>query len=316
MATLAIDNDEIYARLAMLCGVSRDPDDWDSTTSADMDRIIRAGRRKLFSAYDWSFLEIRHRFATVEPYETGTVTIVSGVVTLAGGTFPTGAAGQRLYVDGNIYEVNTRDNGTQLTLYDTSIDADAGSEFVLYSTKYSLPSNYSAIVGPVTIENSEVSAELQELPVLPEHQVRGLASNQRAYSTRPKAFSVFHTLDEETGIPTYFLDLYPLPDRVYEVTVRVRIAPGDALAEVDEVFPAEFSELLLEAILAAAEQIWMDKADFHTELFNKMLPDFIRKDKVAQGVRRLLPRRDGRRVSSVKNYELIVAPIDVDAGAE
>lgn len=312
MASLNIDNTEIYARLAIQLGISRDSADWDDQTTDDVERIVRAGRRKFFSAYDWSFLEVYIQILTVAPYDTGTVEIVDGVVTLTGGTWPTGAASQRLSVDGGVYEVDTRDNGTQLTLFDTSLDVDDETEFVLYHTRYSLPTNFSAFVSPVTIENSRYCQDMREIPVLPEFSVRGLNSKQSAFSERPRAFSIFHTLDEETGIPTYFLDLYPLPDEVYTITSKVRINPGDSLAEVGDVFHASFSELMLEAILAAAEQIYGDGPGAHTQLFASMLPDFIHKDRVSAGARTMLPRGTGRGNNLPHNYELIIAPIEIE----
>jgi hypothetical protein len=315
MASLSIDNDEIYSRLAMQMGINRDPAEWSQTNRTDAERIIRSGRRKLFSAHDWSFLEVRHDINVIAPADTGTVEVVNGVVTLTGSTFHASAANQHIAIDGAVYQIDTRDSNTQVTLKDTSVNVDALTPYKLYFTRYALPNNFSAIVGPVTIENSQVVAEMAELPVLPEHQVRGSMSKKIAYSARPTAFSVFHTVDEETGIASHFVDMYPLPDNEYLATMRVRILPGDALAEVGDVCGAEYAELLLEAILAACEQLYNDAPGLHTELFEKMLPDFIRKDKVAQGVRRLKNRPEGRRGNYPRNYQLIVAPVDVDAGS-
>lgn len=313
MASLSIDNDEIYARLAMQMGINRDNGEWSPTSQADADRIIRSGRRKLFSAHDWSFLEIEHDINILEPQDTGTVEVVAGVVTLTGATFPTDAVGQHIAIDGSIYRIGVYTDTTHVTLENTSVDVDALTEYKLYFTRYSLPANFSAIVGPVTIENSEVVAEMQELPVLPEHQVRGLASNRNAFSARPSAFAVFHTVDEETGIASHHVNVYPLPDENYLATMRVRVLPGDSLSEDGDVCGGEYAEILLEAILAACEQLYNDAPGLHTELFSKMLPDYIRKDKVAQGVRRLKPRGPNR--GYPRNYQLIVAPIDVDAGS-
>ncbi len=315
MASLSIDNDEIYARLAMQMGINRDNGEWSPTNQTDAERIIRSGRRKLFSAHDWSFLEIHHDINVVAPQDDGTITVVDGVVTLTGATFPSTAVGQHIAFDGAIYRIGVYTDSTHVTLENTTVDADALTTYKLYTTRYALPTNFSAIVGPFTIENSEVVADMAELPVLPEHQIRGTLSNKNAYSARPVAFAVFHTVDEETGIASHFVDMYPLPDQAYLATARVRILPGDALSEDEDVCSGEYAELLLEAILAACEQLYNDAPGIHTELFAKMLPDFIRKDKVAQGVRRLKPRPEGRRGNYPRNYQLIVAPVDVDAGS-
>jgi hypothetical protein len=307
VASLSITNSEIKARLAMQMGINRDDGEWSATNLSDANRIIRAGRRKLFSAYDWSFLEVRHNIAIPAPLTTGTITIVNGVVTLVGSTFPTDVANQYLYAGGGLYQINTRDSATQLTLLDLTVDLAALSTYAVHYTRFALPANFSAVVGPFTIENSQISCALQELPVIPEHQVRGLLSNRTAYTAQPKCFSIFHTVDAETGIPSHFVNIYPFPDVEYLATVRVRILPGDSLAELGDVCGAEYAEILLEAILAACEQLYNDQAGLHTELFQKMLPDFIRKDKVAQGVRRLLPRDSGRGLPH--NYQLMIAPM-------
>lgn len=309
MATLAIDNDEIYARLGMQMGINRDPDLWSPTNTTDAARIIRAGRRKLFSAHDWSFLEVRHDIAIPAPLTTGTIAIVNGVVTITGSTFPANVANQYLYADGGLYQIDVWTDATHITLLDLTVDVDAGSSYSVNYTRFDMPSNFAAVVGPFTIENSQITTSMQELPVIPEHQVRGLLSNRTAYTGQPKCFSIFHTTDEETGIASHFVNIYPFPDVEYLATVRVRVSPGDALAEAGDVCGAEYAELMMEAILAACEQIYNDTIGLHSELFQKMLPDFVRKDKIAQGVRRLLPRKDGRRGGYPRNYELIVAPI-------
>lgn len=316
MASLSITNTEIKERLAMLMGVSRTEANWagNSTILADVNRIIRAGRRKFFSAYDWSFLEVRHDIAIPAPLKTGTIAIVNGVVTLTGSTFPTNTANQYLFANGSLYQINTRDSTTQLTLLDLTINLPAGTKYVLYYARFALPSNFAALVGPFTIENSQIAIELQELPVIPEHQVRGLLSKRTAYAAQPKAFSIFHIVNSETGIATHFINLYPFPDVAYFATARIRVSPGDSLAESGDVFGAEYSELMLEAILSACEQIYNDSAGLHTDLFVRMLPDFIRKDKIAQGARRLLPRKEGRRGGYPRNYELIVSSIDLSQG--
>ncbi len=311
MASLAITNDEIYARLGMQMGINRDNGEWSPTNQSDAERIIRAGRRKLFAAYDWSFLEVRHDIAIPAPYNTGTITVVNGVVTGSGTTFTADMAGQYLFVGGSLYQINTWTNATTITLLDTTIDVDAGSSYSINYTRFAMPDNFSAVVGPFTIENSSISCSLQELPVIPEHQVRGMLSNRTVYTAQPKAFSIFHTVDEETGIASHFVNIYPFPDVAYLATARVRILPGDALAEAGDVVTGEYAELMMEAILAACEQLYNDGSSMlHTELFAKMLPDFIRKDKVAQGVRRLKPRGDGRNLP--RNYQLIVAPITIE----
>jgi hypothetical protein len=66
-------------------------------------------------------------------YDTGTIGIVDGVVTLTGGTFPAWAARGHLLVGNNIYKVSSRDSNTQLTLNDTTLDLSSGAAYFLTS---------------------------------------------------------------------------------------------------------------------------------------------------------------------------------------
>jgi hypothetical protein len=67
-------------------------------------------------------------------YHAGTVAIASGVVTLTGGAFPSWAGQAVLQIGDDGYTVDTRDNGTQVTLDDTSINVPAGRPYALFQT--------------------------------------------------------------------------------------------------------------------------------------------------------------------------------------
>jgi hypothetical protein len=69
--------------------------------------------------------------STSTPYSTGTITVVSGVVTLAGGTFPTWAVNGRMTIAGTEYTVAVRTDGTHLTLTNTGVNAIAGTSYSL-----------------------------------------------------------------------------------------------------------------------------------------------------------------------------------------
>jgi hypothetical protein len=70
-----------------------------------------------------------HSMLDYEPkewrYRSSTVTISSGVVTLAAGTWPTWAQGSQFFVLGEIYTVVNRNSGTTLTLSDLTVNAPA-----------------------------------------------------------------------------------------------------------------------------------------------------------------------------------------------
>lgn len=85
-------------------------------------------------------------------FKTGTITATSGskTITLASGTFPSVVAvGWKFKIEsGNdtddIYEINTRDSDTQLTLKRTFLGTTASSlTYVVYQDLFSLPSDYA-----------------------------------------------------------------------------------------------------------------------------------------------------------------------------
>ena len=127
-----------------------DPTAYASLTSeqqARVDRFINDGLRQFYDAHDWTFLKPYTTLELNAAYSTGTVTIASGVVTLAGGTFPSWAAAGMLRIDGVDYSVNTRDSDTQLTLDDTTLDAAAGTTFELHQDDYDLPDDVERVIG-------------------------------------------------------------------------------------------------------------------------------------------------------------------------
>ena len=297
MATLAITLDEVKKDLALTLALGRDPTtDWDADTIADVNRIIRAGRRKFYAAYPWRHLEELYTIVTPAVYDTGTVAVAAGVVTLTGGTFPSDAADYVFLPEtSGVYEIASRDGDTQITLKDTSLTLAAGETFDLYRVHFPLPTGFAAFLDPLTIENTR-DGELNELPVLPEWTLRGVGSRLVPRIDRPEAFSIFQSVDDETGIFTPFLTLYPIPDTRYTITSRVRLEPGDSLAEAGAISHPIFSELMREAILAAGEEMYLNgMSSIHRENFARMLPDFVKRDNAYKGIRHLRPRRSGRK---------------------
>ena len=319
MATLATTNSEIYALVGMTLGIGRDSTAWDATTLADVNRVIRSGRRRFFGAHNWAFLEQHIQVLTAAPYATGTITVASGVVTLAGGTFPTNAAfsvlttGDSTY-DG-LYEVSTRDSGTQVTLHDTNVTIGSATTFSLYQYRYALPSNFGGWLDPVVRENNNnMSVELNEYATLPEWIVRGIGNRTNLRTGDPELFAITQIADEETGIPAYYLDVYPLPDAVYVLKSRMQVVPGDSLAESTAVTHMVFTEVMIESILASAE-VFLGAPGVHMQRFQELLPEAIRKDRQMRGTRTVRPRASNSPYTQPKNYELIVGTVTLDNDA-
>lgn len=290
MATLAIDNDEIFANIGTVLGINTSGN-LPPQTADDFDRIIRGGRRKLFLAYDWSFLQHDYPIST-SPVTEITGSCVNGVITTAD-TIPLLMAGSYKLVpedEGGLYDIASQ-TLTTITLNNTSSTLDFDSQTIkLYRYRYALPSNWAAFIDPIVVENWETSTQLSEYGTIPEFQLRGTLNTVNTVTGPPEAFAVTHDVEAETGTVSPYLLVYPLLETGYVLKTRIRIQPGDALAEVGAVMHPIFSEILMEAILAQAEIMYGKQPQTHVQLYTALLPAAIKVDKQMRGTRRLLPR--------------------------
>jgi hypothetical protein len=297
VASLSLTNQEIKQNLAAILGITRTIADWDSTLAADVDRIIRNGRRRFYSSHDWRFLRVHTSFLTSAAQTTGTVTVASGVVTLVGATFPATVINNYLFEspDG-FFEVASRDSDTQITLLDTSANADAaaGSTYGLHQYRFDLPSNFGGFVGPVQLENNDV---LRSYAVIPDFELRTFHNRTAAETGKPKGYAVSSRLaDEDLSVPTYYLTIYPLADAAYRIEADIKLVPGDTLDDTDATVnghPA-FAAAVSEAIYAEAEVFMGSFEGVHAALYEQRLVEAKRIDAAMAGSRRLLFRNRGR----------------------
>ena len=129
---------------------------WSSIQTADFGAGLASGLRWTYyppvlpeerAPHIWSFRSQVGNLTVRAPYSTGTVTIVAGVATLSGGTWPSWTASADLWISGVRYSVNTRDSNSQLTLNDTSVAASAGTAYELIQHYYELPSDFGSLIG-------------------------------------------------------------------------------------------------------------------------------------------------------------------------
>lgn len=317
MAVLSLTNSELYAELGRELGISRNPADWGdvtdvTTTAADVDRIVRSGRRRFFSANDWNFLEEDLQILTVAPVTAGTITVVAGVVTFSiASTPPTDSVNYLFEPDGGgAYSVASFDSTTQITLNDTSLAVDAGSTFSMYKVKYDLPAAFGGWIGPIVLENYN-GQRINESRNFPDYVIRAFQGRQTVRSDKPELFSVTSTTDSETAIATHQLSLYPLPDAVYVLSTRYKINAGDTLDLADTAVVGDpvFSECYKEAVLATAEVVAFGQAGAHSQRFAELLIEAVRQDNKMQGVRYGRPRSGISRRS--RFFDLITAKVDM-----
>ena len=190
MATLAVDYNEIRTVVGDYLGITRNTEgagsEWTTDEIARIDDVIKTGLTKVYypqSGYEWSFLTPVGELTTTAPYETGTIAIASGVVTLTGGTFPTWAADGDLVVGSNTYTVDTRDSATQLTLNDLTATATAGSTYELQRYLYEMDADFAGFRdSAITFVQGE--AELYpSIEVKPDVVLRGYRQQIRINET-------------------------------------------------------------------------------------------------------------------------------------
>lgn len=275
---MTVNYDQLVTELAHFLGWPGDS--LDSGETASIQRFIRSGLNRFYHppGYTWSFMEPESTITTVEPYDTGTVTIVDGVVTLATGTWPSWAAGAMFCVDLSYYVVVSRDNDNQVTLDDLTVDKNVGTTYTLGRYVYDLPADFSRFDGYLRNRSqgyemwpdvAHVTAESAR-----EQITHALSIDYpQVVGVRPKTF------DPTVG-QRYQAVFHPVPDGAYTFWYTYRVAPS--MLTIANKYPlggAEHSETILEACLAAAERSQDNVAGLHAAEFERLLAVSIMTDK-------------------------------------
>jgi hypothetical protein len=245
----------------------------------DIEQCIRDGLHDVYTAHSWSFFRPIAEIVTTAPYATGTITIVAGVVTLAGGTWPTWAAVGVLKVGDNYYDVDSRDSNTQITLEDTSVTAAALTTYQLGREEYDLPAAFEAISPDSALTYEPGQSDFYP-PLVQRHDSlgRGLQGGDPYYD-RPLSYSVRTALFDATVGSRKRLALYPTPDAAYVLKVPMILRP--TMVDETNQYPVggeTLTQVIIEACLAAAERNFDEENKRHTERFMQMLPLAIKND--------------------------------------
>lgn len=290
--TLGMTYASLRREIGRSLGYGRDPSLWIADSDAEVDVLdfLRSGVRRVITpppipgekyAHEWSFLKSTISFSTASPYSTGTVTVASGVVTLADGTFPSWAAQGSIAIPTGTFMVSTRDTDNQLTLVDTSVNAAAGTTYTLGRTIYDMPSDFAEIDGPLIYATGQ-SVLRNRVDRTSEHQLlMNLAfeitpSYPRIYAIRPKAIDM-------SAVTAYEMLLCPTPDAVYALFYRYSVAIPALDGTTNTTPPGgdQYGELYLEACLAAAEQKLHDTKGLHSARFIEVLIASVSRDRKA-----------------------------------
>jgi len=274
--TLTITYETLRREIGRAFGFGHSPDDWedDATVVADIGDVLRSGVRRVLTppplpdekyAHEWSFLRPADSFTTTAPYTTGTVEIASGVATITDGSWPSWATQGALTISSGTYTVASVD-GDDLTLTDTSVDADAGTTFSLGRVAYDMPSDFADIEGPLIYAAGQ---SLLQSPIgrISEYELLRLlcfellSGYPRKYALRPKPIDM-------TAATAYEMLLSPTPDAAYTLYYHYRVAipPLDNSNEIPPGGDAH-GELYLQACLAAGEEKFHDGPGQYAQRF-------------------------------------------------
>ncbi len=238
----------------------------------DVKECIKDGLRDVYAAHSWSFFRPIKEITTTAPYDTGTITIASGVVTLSvAGTFPSWAAVGVLKHDNNYYDVDTRGGDNQITLEDTSITDAVATAYELGRPEYDLPTACETIEGDLTYEPGQSDFYP---PIRQKHdgEIRRRRQDD-PYHDRPIYYGIRTVEFDPTVGSRRRLSLYPTPDAAYVFKARMKLRATmiDAVNQYP-VGAESLTQVITEACLAAAERNYDEQEGRHTKRFLELLP--------------------------------------------
>ncbi len=278
---LSIGYADLRQKVGYFLGYGQAVSNWsgNATKAAHVEDSVQSGVRGVYYpaavdqsmlGYEWSWLRPTTELAIYAAYATGTVTIASGVVTLDSGTFPSWAAAAELTIGIIEYPVDTRDSDTQVTLVDTSIDADAETSYSLAQADYDLPDAFGRLVGEFQFPIDENRRPIRIISVgllLAKRASRKLYGPPRYAATRYK------TSDGSAGQRQEVL-FYPETDEDFDLPYEYE-AYQAALSD-DYPYPLggmQVAELYIASCLSVAEQRINDEVGIHTQQYRALLLD-------------------------------------------
>tara|TARA_R110000824_G_scaffold13979_2_gene60097 strand:- start:3254 stop:4264 length:1011 start_codon:yes stop_codon:yes gene_type:complete len=238
----------LQKELGTAVGIGANFNHWDHSEVERVDSIIQRGVHRFYQpagtgqrfqrGYQWSFLKPLATLTTSAPYDTGTIAIVNGVMTITGGVFPAWVLDGEFQFSGTSGAVATiisysgisvsavSETYDEVTLVDTTLNAVVGTSFTLNRPKYSMPATFDGMDGPMTYESG---AGRSSVLVFPEYEVRRRGQTYHSSGSPQIAALYPATPDASTGTARK-IKFYPAPNAVYVLEYRYKIAPTDLLA--------------------------------------------------------------------------------------
>jgi hypothetical protein len=207
--------------------------------------------QELSRAWQWSAFEKDFNFFTFAPYTTGTVSVSVGSRALVGSgtTFLPTHAGKRVEITGSdqVYEIESYTDATHLTLL-TAYSASAaasGATFKLFQNLYPIS---SPVVGYSIRQIFSMRGENTIKEVAPD-VLDGIDPERTTYD-EPVMF--VKRGQQSSGV--HLVELYPIPNAVYNVIVRCRINPSTLSADSD--IPLMDSDLIVKGSLVRLVHVY------------------------------------------------------------
>ena len=286
-SSLSIGFSDLKSEVGYFLGHGRSS--WAAAVETKIEGLVQSGVRLVYYppaiseelvGHEWTWLAPSAILNLVAPYATGTITIVDGVVTLVDGVFPSWAAQGDVNISGGIYTVNTRDGDTQVTLDDTSVDADALTEYGLTRKAYDLPDDFNRLKGMLHYPADEYrdSALLVSISMILQLRAgRTLSGPPHWFATRYKTSTGADGQRQE-------MLLYPDADQAWMMHYEYEAYSGKLSAS----FPyplggSHLAELYIESCLSVAEKRINQEVGIHTEQYTRLLVDAITRDNARDG---------------------------------
>ncbi len=314
-STLTLVRDDLLKAVSNMLGRGVDITNWDDSDFATrVNMCVDIGCRNVYEpellpgetqVHIWSFMQPKlFTFSLNQPYSTGTITVVSGVVTGSGTSFPSWAADAEIEIEGVKYQVASRTSGTGLVLDDTTVNAAAGSSYTLTQVDYYLPELFGGFRGDLYLNQTSNSLGYVLQRASKEELLDLQKSSQVDFASQPCRYAVFAADQTGASDQRWLLTVWPLPDAAYTITGFYVINPYRLTSALP--YPMgglPLSECLREAVLAAAEVEFKGELGVHNQLFRSRLQAAISYDRqvsnpgiIGQNLDRSLDKRNWSKI--------------------
>jgi len=307
MASLSLTNSEVVRAVVQIMGLGRG-NNMDAATEADVRATIRAGLRRAFFptqgefTYQWRWLEKHASLNVPAVFESGTIAVSNGTVTLTGSTWPSWVEDGFISVDGHVLFITAELTTTTASTSNTQLVVNAGSTYKLYRYRYPLPADFGEWLGGVVYANG---TESRMLAGSSESEIRLRYAVGQGLNARTTHFALTTTPDASG----WYVMLWPVPEPNAFIQGTYLSVPDDNLpadlnspGSVVQVAPI-YADVFLNAILAAAEAYANDTAGIHEQRYQEALVKAIAHDRAVGGAydfsRPLSRRADDRDIGDV-----------------